>query len=1387
MRLKSSRSLVCLVALIAGVGTACSSDKSDVSGGAGEPADASEKAPPHRDAYYDNAPTSAAVPKVATSADGSRAVVASVDERRGVPTFLRASKQSQLPNALAGSTPEAAARWHLGQYARLYKLSPEALDSVKVTQVHDTGRGGIITVLRQEIGGIKVFHNELKVLMKPDRELVAISGNLHASAVASAEHRLAFKVPAPEALANALQEHYGLAVEPSHLVDLKKAKGDYSYFDFASTQAFQASGRQLVEPARIKKVFFPLPDRLVPAYYLEILAGKMGQVTSDAYAYVIAADDGRVLYRQNLTEYDSFNYKVFADADGRPLDGPIVDFTPHPTGTPDSSYPAFAEPLSIAMEGFNHNPQNLADPWLAAAAVQTLGNNVDAYADLNAPDGLSNGDLRAVTTAAKTFDYTYDLSFEPAVSQEQSMAAVTDLFYVNNWLHDWWYDSGFNEAAGNAQQNNFGRGGLGGDVLRAEAQDFSGTNNANMSTPADGASPRMQMFLWSGTSSKSLNVVGGNTLASNTATFGPTNFDLTADAVLADDGVAPNTNGCEALINDSAVAGKIAVIDRGVCSFTTKVKNAQNAGAAGVLLVNNIAGGSAPSVGGVDATITIPVLSTTLEEGNSIKTALQNGPVSLHMAVTLGPQRDGTIDNSVVAHEFGHYLHHRLVHCGGTVCGGMSEGWGDFTALQMMVRPGDNLDGAYPLAVYATVSFTSAPGYFGIRRYPYSTDMTKNGLTFKHMSNGQALPPGPMGGGGAPNAEPHNSGEVWSSMLFEGFISLLKQSQGPSPRYTFAEARRRMSDYVVAGMMLTPVEPTYLEQRDAILAAAYAADPLDADLLAAGFAKRGAGSCAVSPPSDSTDNAGVVESFEIKPDFEVVDISLEDSVKSCDSDGLLDADETGRVTIEIMNTGEAPLVDAVATVSTTTAGVSFPSGTQVTFGSMNPSATATATLQVALDASFPQLSNLDLTVTLTSANTCTPTLASTRVEHVNVDTTPSPTDTVEVGPLVWTLSGSLADSIWGREASEANAGNHVWHGVDVETISDTSIESPDLNVSAVGNFVLTFTHRHQFEFSQDTLWDGSVIEISEDGGANWVDISTYGNPGYTGVLYNQSGNPLGGRQGYADKNPSWPGTDTVAINMGTALANKTVKIRFRIGTDGAANGFGWQIDDVALQGITNTPFFDLSPDAGQCLIVNGGACMASTDCGSSFCVDGVCCNTACGGGSAGDCQACSTAAGAAVNGTCSARSAGTVCRGAAGACDVAESCNGVSTVCPADVVSSSGTTCRAAEGACDAAESCNGVSAACPSDAVKSSGTTCRAAAGTCDVAESCNGMAKTCPADALKSGGTVCRAAVNTCDLTEVCTGASASCPANGVKPDLSVCQGPLGLPGVCLVGLCL
>ena len=130
---------------------------------------------------------------------------------------------------------------------------------------------------------------------------------------------------------------------------------------------------------------------------------------------------------------------------------------------------------------------------VAANATVTEGNNCIAYADLNPPDGLSAGDVLGQVTSTRKFNHKYDHT-KPARDSKNLQNTVVGMFFHVNWLHDLWYAAGFDEPSGNAQKDNFGRGGIGSDPILAEGNDFSGTDNANMSTPADGSSPIMQMY-----------------------------------------------------------------------------------------------------------------------------------------------------------------------------------------------------------------------------------------------------------------------------------------------------------------------------------------------------------------------------------------------------------------------------------------------------------------------------------------------------------------------------------------------------------------------------------------------------------------------------------------------------------------------------------------------------------------------------------------------------------------------------------------------------------------------------------------------------------------------------------------------------------------------------
>lgn len=1146
---------------------------------------------PVQDTRYDRAVRSTAVAPLTRSA--TRTGVLSVERARGVPTFAMASRPfPSAPKAIPRRADEVA-RHFLRERATLYRVPASVVDTAELNQLHDTGRGGIIATFRHRIGGIEVFGNDTKVLLTRDLRLVAIAGNLRAEA--DGHHNLGSFLQAPDqAVARAFREMNGFSLGKSELANGRPSAGGYRSFDLAPAGAAKKADLVFTTPARAKAIWFPVGGTLRPAHYVELFVGRLDETTSEAFAFVVAADDGQLLWRKNLTADAAFDYRVFVDGDGRPLDGPIADHTPHPTGIPDGSYPAFVSPVLTSMEGFNTNPDGQADPWLPDSAFQSFGNNVNAYTDDHAPDYFSANDLAATTTGPNTFDHVYDTGLEPTASDTQRMASVTQLFYVNNWLHDYFYDSGFDEVAGNAQLDNFGRGGEEGDPLEAQAQDGVGIgnqNNANMATPADGISPRMQMFVWSAQDDLTLSATPLNQgFATNSAQFGPTSFDITAPVALVDDGSGVVTDACQAIQHD--LSGTIALIDRGSCTFKTKVTAAEAAGAVGAIIVNNdpmagpmfMAGNNnnAPSIG---------VLSMSLEDGADMKAALLNGPVTATLQRIPGVRHDGTIDNMIVAHEWGHYIHHRLTLCSTNQCGGQSEGWGDFMSLFLAVRGDDDWAGTYADAIYAPTS-SSDPGYFGLRRAAYSVDPTKNALSFTHIQDGEDLPTTfPLQPLGAPNSEVHRTGEIWASMLFEGYYRLLMRTAGPNPAYGFAEAQRRMADYMVAGMKLAPPDPTFTEQRDAVLAAASASDLDDMLALAEGFAARGAGSCAVSPPRDSTDNVGVVESDVVAPTLTIESVTLSDDVVSCDDDGRLDAGERGTLVIEVENRGPIALTDGSITLETTSTGVTL-GETSLSVDALNPYEVATVTAEVRLDPDVEDPGGLELDMLVEAPEACEPSYTrqqAIRINYDNLSEAGSSTD-FDSDITVMLPVGAEKDVIWGRDEYEPL--DLVWRGIDIGHISDSYIETPELEVSADEDLVLTMVHRHRFEFDETTLWDAGVIEIKRNTDLSWTDVVDF-DPSipYDGPVSNLADNPLSDRDAFVAENPSWPDTDIVVVDLGDQFAGDTVKLRFRIGTDQAASDFGWEIHRLDFAGVTNDPFPAIATDSSVCVtspIANAG-------------------------------------------------------------------------------------------------------------------------------------------------------------------------------------------------------
>lgn len=444
----------------------------------------------------------------------------------------------------------------------------------------------------------------------------------------------------------------------------------------------------------------------------------------------------------------------------------------------------------------------------------TRGNNVFAYEDGDDDDlpGFSPDGGPALT-----FNFPYNSSGAPATYQS---AAITNLFYMNNMIHDIWYQHGFDEEGGNFQVNNYGNGGLGADEVLAEAQDGGGTNNANFATPPDGSNPRMQMYLWNqaqqaGSYLEINSPIGiAGPYSSTDAAFGPglPVIPITADIVLLEDNTAPITDGCDPIVNGAQLSGKIVMIDRGTCAFTIKVEAAQNAGALAVIIVNNVAG--APiQLGGNSAIVTIPSIMISQADGNLIKSQMLLGVVSGTISDGGGASnsRDGDFDNVIIAHEYGHGISNRLT--GGPANSSclnnaeqMGEGWSDWFGLMMTIESGDQGGDIRGVGTFAIGEPTSGGG---IRPAPYSTNFAINNYTYGASNNTGQI------------SEPHGVGFIFATALWDLTWALIDQYGGsPDPDlYNGTGGNNIAMKLIIEGLKLQPCNPGMIDGRDAILLA----------------------------------------------------------------------------------------------------------------------------------------------------------------------------------------------------------------------------------------------------------------------------------------------------------------------------------------------------------------------------------------------------------------------------------------------------------------------------------------------------------------------------------------------------------------------------------------
>ncbi|MBX7210869.1 MAG: M36 family metallopeptidase [Verrucomicrobiaceae bacterium] len=412
------------------------------------------------------------------------------DAHTGTPANVTAPGRflSRPRDAAAANDPHGEVRRFLDENAALFGHDAALLDAAhaRVSMDDVTAHSGLKTMVwAQQLDGIPLFKTILKANLSAKNELVAIGSHFladpaGASGKTAAERAALISQPpvdARRAVSLAAASVNDL-VPPGQVTAQGAASGA------EQKQHFAAPG---ISDTYALLTWMPVSDSKVTLAW-DVTSFSLAR--NEMFRTVVDAESGEILNRTSLTnDATDASFRVWADATTKkPFDSPnpMLPGTPTPSGVQGVEVPRQLVTLQSADATASPNG------WINDGGQETLGNNVDAHTDTNADN---QPDLpRPNGGASRVFDFPIDLTAQ-APGQYKD-ASVTQLFYINNWMHDQLYGLGFTETSRNFQTNNFGRGGLGNDAVLADAQDGSGTNNANMSTPGDGSPPRMQMYIF---------------------------------------------------------------------------------------------------------------------------------------------------------------------------------------------------------------------------------------------------------------------------------------------------------------------------------------------------------------------------------------------------------------------------------------------------------------------------------------------------------------------------------------------------------------------------------------------------------------------------------------------------------------------------------------------------------------------------------------------------------------------------------------------------------------------------------------------------------------------------------------------------------------------------
>jgi uncharacterized repeat protein (TIGR01451 family) len=462
-----------------------------------------------------------------------------VSKLTGGPEVV-SNQAGSLTAAAPGASSESIVRGFLRQNGGLYGLTASDVDDLVVLGDSAGGTSGLRMLrVEQQIGGRPVFQSETRFLLDRDGRLSKSVGRFVPGARALAPQvAVANLISAADAVSR-LVASTGRTASPAAFT---VASDNAGRLELAEADGFVAG------PITARQVLFPLaPGLLVPAWSLVVFT----EGDADFYA-IVDAETGDVLWRKNIRNYVSTHdarFRVFVQADGvTPADSPA----PASPNTATAGEQFAASPPSIVSMLTAQNIAASAFGWIndcpggicTANETQTTGNNLvacmdrtvggantnvcdtDAASQLDGngrPTGNPDANTRNrdfLGTTPRDFQTNFlpppqTTAADAEVGQTATGAGngtstgptdifrrgvVTQLFYVGNWYHDRLYALGFDEASANFQNlNNDGSSPPGsGDHVLADAQDGSGTNNANFATPPDGTSGRAQMFRFTG-------------------------------------------------------------------------------------------------------------------------------------------------------------------------------------------------------------------------------------------------------------------------------------------------------------------------------------------------------------------------------------------------------------------------------------------------------------------------------------------------------------------------------------------------------------------------------------------------------------------------------------------------------------------------------------------------------------------------------------------------------------------------------------------------------------------------------------------------------------------------------------------------------------------------